>query len=68
MVSYVDLDLSRDAGIKALMLRINGAARNVCGPSPGPHELNSLYGICAKTALDHALAQLSQIAVPSTWR
>lgn len=59
-VSYADLDLSRDAGVRTLMARLNGAARNVCGPMPDPREWASPYQACVNSAVDRALADVSR--------
>lgn len=38
-VRYDDLDLSSPAGVAALKVRVDRAARTVCGPEPGIREL-----------------------------
>jgi UrcA family protein len=61
-VSYADLDLSQAAGVNTLMSRINGAAKNVCGPAPDAREWHTAYQACIKSAVDQAVAQVSRSA------
>jgi UrcA family protein len=59
-VFYADLDLSREAGVQTLMTRINGAAKNVCGPAPDVRELHSTYQSCVDSAVNGALTDVSR--------
>jgi UrcA family protein len=59
-VSYADLDLSRAEGVKTLMRRIDGAAKDVCGPEPDIREWRSPYQACVKSAVDQALADVNR--------
>ena len=65
-ISYADLDLSSQAGVKTLQKRINDAAMKACT------QLRHLYPLaanpvpsdaeCAKAATDKAMVQVNQLA------
>jgi UrcA family protein len=54
-VSYADLDLASQAGVKTLTTRINSAAKTVCGPAPEYRDSRTAYDACIKSAVDHAM-------------
>ena len=62
-VSYADLDLGRDAGARALLTRINGAAKRVCGPAPDPHQSHAAFKKCIDHAVDHAVTEVNRPTV-----
>ncbi len=62
-VSYADLDLGRDAGARALLVRLNGAAKRVCGPAPESHEPKGPFKKCVDRAVDHAVAEVNRPTV-----
>lgn len=64
-VSYADLDLSSQAGMKTLTARINSAAKTVCGPAPEYRESRTGYDACIKSAVDHAMIQVARAAEAS---
>jgi UrcA family protein len=57
-VSYADLDLSREAGARVLLDRIEAASQKVCGPRPSPRNLkiNIHYRACYRDAVSQAVA------------
>jgi UrcA family protein len=59
-VSYADLDLSREAGARALLERIEAASQRVCGPRPSPRNLkiNIHYRACYRDAVSQAVAEV----------
>ena len=59
-VSYSDLDLSKSAGVKALLIRIQGAAKEVCSPQPMATDMAGRkdYDMCVSHAVDTAVAQV----------
>jgi UrcA family protein len=59
-VSYADLDLSQAAGVNTLMARINGAAKNVCGPAPDAREWHTAYQACIQSAVNQAVSEVSR--------
>ena len=59
-VSYADLDLGSSAGMKTLTVRINSAAKTVCGPAPEYRDSRTAYDACIKTAVDHAMIQVAR--------
>ena len=58
-VSYADLDLGRQAGDRALLQRINGAAKLVCGPEPRDLKDLQPYTACTRQAVNQAVADVS---------
>ncbi len=62
-VTYADLDLGRDAGARALLVRITGAARRVCGPAPETHESAAPFKKCVDRAVDHAVTEVNRPTV-----
>ena len=62
-VSYADLDLSTHDGARALLKRINSAAKETCGPAPVMSPLTPAapghYDRCVEQAADKAVAQLN---------
>jgi UrcA family protein len=64
-VSYGDLNLQSEAGIEALMRRIETAASKACGGRPARHELqrHSRYNNCVKDATDRAVTDVNASTV-----
>lgn len=58
-VQFADLDLTREAGIARLYLRIKGAARQVCDQQ-AQHSLRQTYPACVKQAVSAAVARLDR--------
>jgi UrcA family protein len=58
-VSYADLDLSRDSGLKTLTARIQAAAKSVCGMEPEYRDPRAPFDACVKSAVDHAMIQVT---------
>jgi UrcA family protein len=58
-VSYADLDLASDAGVRTLYGRLRAATQKVCGPRPG-HDLamQRLWRDCRDDTLGRAVGQL----------
>jgi UrcA family protein len=65
-VSYADLDLTRDAGMKTLTARIHTAAKTVCGMEPEYREPRAPFEACMKSAVDHAMIQVTARAAEAT--
>jgi UrcA family protein len=65
VVSYSDLDLSREAGARVMLGRLESAASSVCGGWPDLHNLANvaIYRDCTRKAMDGALAQLGSVRV-----
>jgi len=59
-VSYADLDVTREAGARALLTRIKSAAKQVCGSPP-----TSLLEFSARKAYDTCMNQAISAAVQS---
>ncbi len=59
-VSYADLDLTGAAGARTLMLRIRGAASEVCTPDPFIRDLRDVadHRDCKEEAMSSAVEQL----------
>ncbi|HXZ68620.1 MAG TPA: UrcA family protein [Alphaproteobacteria bacterium] len=59
-ISYADLDLSKQAGVKALLARIQSAAKEVCSPEPMSTDMagHKDYDGCISHAVDTAVAQV----------
>ncbi len=62
-VSYADLDLSTHDGARALLKRINSAAKEACGPDPVMSPLTpaapTRYDRCIEQAADKAVADVN---------
>ena len=70
-VSFADLDPDSSAGAHVLLIRINGAARNVCGPDPSvTHDLNDSrdYSVCMHRAVANAVDDIDDPAVFDAYR
>ena len=64
LVFYGDLDTSSQAGAKALLGRINHAARDVCGVDDQPHGLmRQLQRTCQANAVSRAVARVNNPVV-----
>ena len=63
MVSYADLDLGHEAGARALLTRITGAAKLVCSPEPRELKDAKPYRACTRQAVDRAVADVNNPAV-----
>jgi len=63
-VFYSDLDLDSPEGGYTLLMRIRGAARDVCKPASEMHNLadTSDYQRCVRRAVDHAV---NEVGAPS---
>ena len=59
-VGYADLDLSREAGARTLLVRMKMAARQICGPRPAAKQIAQTvrYETCSKAAISGAVATL----------
>jgi UrcA family protein len=68
-VSYADLDLSREAGARVMLSRLETAASSVCGGWPDLHRLENLtiYRACTRKAMDGAVAQLGSSRVSALY-
>lgn len=63
-VKYGDLDLSTQAGARAVLGRIHRAASEVCGPAPfNPLDRRWEYEPCVNKAIDGAVARLNSPTV-----
>jgi UrcA family protein len=60
-ISYIDLDLSHSAGMKALQFRVNAAIRSVCG-DPDQRDLEMVQ-ISRRCRLQAQASTNSQIAL-----
>ncbi|HOZ29018.1 MAG TPA: UrcA family protein [Hyphomonadaceae bacterium] len=62
-VSYADLDLSTHEGARALLKRIDFAAKRICGPEPSRSPLmpavQAQYERCLEEAADNAVAKVN---------
>jgi UrcA family protein len=60
VVRFGDLDLGSSRGVKALYVRIRGAARTVCGENERPDSLLSSapFDNCVRAAIESAVAQI----------
>ena len=65
-VSYADLDLTRQAGMNTLAARVRAAAKTVCGMEPEYREPRGPFEACVKSAVDHALIQVTARAAEAT--
>ncbi len=68
-VSYADLDLSREAGARVMLDRLESAASHVCGGWPDMHILNQIvrYHACTRQAMDDAIARLDSPKVSALY-
>ena len=57
VVHYADLDLTHEEGARALLGRLQHAARVVCNPATGERDLDriALYRDCLREAMDRAV-------------
>lgn len=64
-VSYGDLDLSRQAGIKTLYSRLRAAADQVCAPEADGRNLDMHddWKKCVRNAMDNAVAGINNPAL-----
>ncbi len=64
-VTYYDLDLSNYDGARALLLRIDGAAKQVCNPDPDIKDMNQSadYRGCLYDAVSRAVSDVDSPAV-----
>lgn len=64
-ISYSDLDLSRPAGAREMMGRIQGAARIICGESSANNDLaeRTREHACVDAAMDDAVRSLDAPSV-----
>jgi len=60
VVHFSDLDLTHEEGAKALLGRLQHAARAVCSPAADAKDLKriSLYESCLKESMDRAVADV----------
>lgn len=60
VVPYSDLNLSREAGARALIGRIEFAATRVCGGKPAMGDLQALaaFRACKEAAVNRALSDI----------
>jgi len=63
-VSFSDLNLDHPSGARALLLRIRGAAKRVCGPEDGLHADDS-FKTCVRDAVGRAVTELDNPLVSS---
>jgi UrcA family protein len=65
VVRYSDLDLSREAGVRALYARLQRASDEVCGQYRHAAELSRkhLYKACYEDTLSHAVESVDHTAV-----
>jgi UrcA family protein len=68
-VSYGDLDLSREAGARVMLDRLQLAASKVCGSQPDMHSLERTmrYRSCLRQAMDGAVARVGSPAVDALY-
>ncbi|HLZ83135.1 MAG TPA: UrcA family protein [Caulobacteraceae bacterium] len=64
-ISYNDLDLSTNAGARAMFARITHAAGEICGTQPDPQLLDAqkAYKGCMSSVTEHAVAKLGSARV-----
>jgi UrcA family protein len=69
VVSYGDLDLSRQSGARILLGRLATAASQVCGGVPDSRELarTAMYRTCTRQAMDNAVARVGSPMVISLY-
>ena len=63
-VSFSDLNVDHPSGARALLLRIRGAAKRVCGPEDGLHADGS-FKECVRGAVNRAVTELDNPLVSS---
>ena len=59
-VKFADLDLTREAGIATLYVRIKGAARRVCDQQASDQLVHQPYPVCVKRAVSTAVARIDR--------
>jgi len=63
-VSYAELDLSKDAGVRALYARVRRAARSVCdGARVGPRQMRARTAACIDQAIQRAVDDIDVAAL-----
>ncbi len=70
-VSYADLDLGAPSGAHALLVRINGAATQVCSPDPAPHgdlRDNADHRNCMNDAVARAVGDVDTPSLTDLYR
>jgi UrcA family protein len=76
-VPIADLDLSQEQGVKTLMVRLDMAATQVCGPKPVEHyrqdlqisaEMDRIYSSCMQQAKDRAVADINKPLVTAYYK
>ncbi|MFN0025347.1 MAG: UrcA family protein [Parvularculaceae bacterium] len=70
LVTYAELDLSRPAGAKLLVMRLQRAAEAVCGADADERGLwrKQAREACVKDAVERALADLDEPMVETVYR
>jgi UrcA family protein len=68
-VSYADLDLSREAGARVMLSRLEGASSSVCGGWPDIRRVDKVmaYRACTHKAMDGAVVQLGSPRVSALY-
>lgn len=68
-VSYADLDLSREAGAKILIARMQAAAERVCGPAPVLADLkfHAIYTHCVRETVQRSVASVDSAVVAKVY-
>lgn len=57
-VRYAELDLAKPQGVEALYIRIEGAARRVCGADSSVHLRDRMNRNCYENAIGRAVKQV----------
>jgi UrcA family protein len=70
LVSYGDLDLASQAGVRALLARVRSAAALACGGRPDFRDAKRLarFQACAKKAMDNAETRIGAPALTDLYR
>ncbi len=66
VVSFADLDLSKEAGARTLLRRIRSAARDVCGPE-GRELAERGFHTCFRRAISGAVMELDNPVVVAVY-
>lgn len=68
-VDYSDLDLSRPAGVKTLMSRLDAASKQACGARPMQVRYGQLerYLRCRSSAVEGAVRRIDEPAVTTAF-
>jgi UrcA family protein len=69
VVNYSDLNLSREAGARELIRRLEAAAWRACGGAPifGDYRAWAAHHACTKNAMNDAVANVDQPLVDSLY-